>query len=192
LRSASKRKEYIMSPEVEVKKESSAVVYRNRWMTVREDRIVRSDGSPGIYGVVEKRDFAVVAAIDDGRIHLVEQYRYPVGARYWEMPQGAWEEVQADPLELAAAELREETGLVAASMVHVGRLFEAYGFATQAFNVFLATKLTQGETDREPEEIGMVARSFPLAEFEAMIASGLVMDAATVAAFGLFKIKGLL
>jgi len=181
-----------MSHGIEVRQESSAVVYRNKWMTVREDRILRCDGSQGLYGVVEKRDFAVIAAVEDGHIHLVEQYRYPVGARYWEMPQGAWEEVEADPLELAAAELREETGLAAASMIHVGRLFEAYGFATQAFNIFLATRLTQGESEREPEEIGMVTRSFPLAEFEAMIAEGLVMDAATVAAFGLLKLKKLL
>jgi ADP-ribose pyrophosphatase len=179
-----------MSPEIEVK--GSAVVYRNKWMTVREDRILRSDGSPGLYGVVEKPDFAVIAAVEEGRIHLVEQYRYPVGARYWEMPQGSREEADVDPLELAAAELREETGLAAASMIRVGRLFAAYGFATQAFDVFLATRLTQGESDREPEEIGMVARSFPLAEFEAMIAEGLVMDAATVAAFGLLKLKSLL
>ena len=56
-------------------------------MRVREDTIRRRDGSIGIYGVVEKPDFVVIVPIeDDGRLHLVEQYRYPVEGRYWELP----------------------------------------------------------------------------------------------------------
>ncbi len=47
-------------------------------MRVREDTIRRRDGSTGIYGVV-------VPVEDDGRVHLVEQYRYPVKGRYWEL-----------------------------------------------------------------------------------------------------------
>jgi len=69
-------------------------------MRVREDAIRRRDGSSGIYGVVEKPDFVVIVPVDDdGRLHLVEQFRYPVKGRYWELPQGSWEEVAgADPL----------------------------------------------------------------------------------------------
>jgi ADP-ribose pyrophosphatase len=181
-----------MPSDIEIRSTGSETVYKNRWMTVREDRILRADGSPGIYGVVEKSDYALIAAVEDGRIHLVEQYRYPVGARYWELPQGSWEGRDIDPLELAAAELREETGLRARSMRRVGRLFQAYGYSTQACEVFLATGLSQGECEREVEEQGMVSRSFALAEFESMIAEGLVMDAATVAAFGLLRLKRLI
>src|SRR4051794_17598052 len=100
---------------------SSLVVYQNRWMTVREDSIVRADGSHGIFGVVEKRDFAVIAAVQKNALWLVEQYRYPVGERFWELPQGSWEDSEVDPVTLAKAELREETGLVAESVEHVGR-----------------------------------------------------------------------
>lgn len=66
-----------MSAHPEIRTLSSHVVDANRWMTVREDAVERGDGSRGIYGVVEKPDFAVIAAIQDGRVHLVEQYRYP-------------------------------------------------------------------------------------------------------------------
>jgi ADP-ribose pyrophosphatase len=176
----------------EIHRTDSSVVYANRWMTVREDRIVRADGSPGLYGVVEKSDFAVIAAVDGCRVHLVEQYRYPVGARYWEFPQGAWEGKRVDPLALAAAELREETGLVAGRMIHAGRLFEAYGYATQACDIFLASDLVQGSPEREGEELGMVSRSFSVPELERMIIDGSIMDAATVAAFGLLRLKGLI
>jgi len=53
----------------------SRVVYRNRWMTVREDTIEHPNGAPGIYSVVEKPDFALIIPIEDGHLYLVEQYR---------------------------------------------------------------------------------------------------------------------
>jgi ADP-ribose pyrophosphatase len=172
----------------------SRVVYENRWMRVREDSIRYRDGSPGIYGVVEKSDFVVIVAVeDDGRIHLVEQYRYPVGARYWELPQGAREQqAVADPMELARAELREETGLRAAQMICGGQLFQSCGYATQSYHVFLAAGLTPGDTDLDREEQDLLARSFSLSDVENMIRDGTIKDATTVAAFGLLRLKGLL
>jgi ADP-ribose pyrophosphatase len=64
---------------INIETTSTRLVYENRWMRVREDTIRRRDGSIGIYGVVEKPDFVVIVPVeDDGRVHLVEQYRYPV------------------------------------------------------------------------------------------------------------------
>ena len=179
-------------PDPEVATTASVEIYRNRWMLLREDAIVYADGSPGLYGVVEKNDFAVVAAVQDGRIHLVEQYRYAVGERFWELPQGASYDKSVDPLALAHAELREETGLVAGSMVHAGRLFQGYGYSTQAYDVWLASELSQGSVELEREEQGLVTRAFDLATFEAMLGDGTIRDASTVAAFGLLRLKQLL
>jgi len=132
---------------------STRLVYENRWMRVREDTIRRRDGSTGIYGVVEKPDFVVIVPVeDDGRVHLVEQYRYPVKGRYWELPQGSWEQAQgAEPLEMARGELREETGLEAARMFYAGHLFEACGYSNQGFHIFLVTDLRRGNADLERE-----------------------------------------
>jgi len=167
------------------------VVYKNRWMTVREDKVMRADGSAGIYGVVEKPDFAVIVALGDACIYLVEQYRYPVQGRYWELPQGSWEGQHLDPLALATAELRQETGLVAATMTQVGRLFPSYGFCTQAYDLFLATDLRQEEQQLDPEEQGLICQKFGLRAVENMILDGTIRDAPTVAAFGLLRLKGL-
>lgn len=177
-------------PEIETV--ASRVVYQNRWMTVREDDIVRANGATGQYGVVERSDFVVVAAVENGMIHLVEQYRYPVKKRCWELPQGSWEGRQIEPLVLARAELREETGLSAGDMAHAGRLHLAYGFSPQTYDVFLATELTPGEQELDAEEIGLISRPFPLARVEDMIREGLIMDATTVAALGLLRLKGML
>jgi ADP-ribose pyrophosphatase len=179
-------------PDIETT--GTRLVYENRWMRVREDSIRYRDGATGIYGVVEKSNFVVIAAVeDDSRVHLVQQYRYPVGGRYWELPQGAWEQQpKADPMELARAELREETGLRAGQMVHSGQLFQGYGYATQSYHIFLAKDLTPGDTDRDPEEQDLLARPFLLADVENMIRDGTIKDATTVAVFGLLRLKGLL
>ena len=170
----------------------SRTVYRNRWMTVREDRILRANGEEGIYGVVEKKRGVTVAAVENGQTYLVEQYRYAVGARFWEFPQGTWEHADVDGATLAAAELREETGLEARSLLHLGQLFYAYGYSTQAYDVFLATDLSQHPPQREAEESDMICRAFPLAEVEAMILDGTIKDAHTVAVFGLLRMRGLI
>jgi len=176
----------------EIETTASTVVYQNRWMTVREDKIIRADGSPGIYGVIEKPDFAVIAAVDERGLHLVEQYRYPIQKRCWELPQGSWEREDVDPITLAKAELREETGLVAGKMVQVGRLALAYAFCTQGYYVFFATELHQGEPEREVEEQGLIAKAFPITEVEMMISEGVITDATTVATLGLLRLKGMI
>ena len=68
---------------------ASRPIYRNRWLSLREDKVRFPGGHEGIYTVVEKSDFATIIPVhDDGRIQLVRQYRYPVGGSYWELPQG--------------------------------------------------------------------------------------------------------
>lgn len=173
---------------------STKTVYQNRWMKVREDRVERRDGSQGIYGVVEKNDFSLIVPIDAaGVVYLVEQFRYPVGKRFWELPQGSWEEHEdVDPLELAHGELREETGLAADEMTYVGQLFEAYGYSTQRCHIFLARGLRPLSTNLDPEEQGLISRGFAIEEVIDMIVRGELKDAATVAAFGLLHLKGLL
>jgi ADP-ribose pyrophosphatase len=183
-----------MSLDPDIETIGTRLVYQNRWMRVREDAIRRRDGSTGIYGVVEKPSFVVVVPMEaDSRLHLVQQYRYPVGARFWEFPQGAWEaDPHADPMDVACGELREETGLAAAEMTYAGRLFQGYGYSTQAYHVFLATALQPGEADREHEEQDLITKTFGLAEVEQMIRTGDIKDASTIAAFGLLRLQGLL
>ena len=170
------------------------VVYQNRWMTVREDLILYPDGSKSVYGVVEKSDFVVIVPVDaDGSIHLVEQYRYPVAGRYWEFPQGSWEQTPvADPLDVACGELREETGLIAAQMTYVGHLFQGYGYATQGYHIFLAQNLRRTVAEPDHEEQGLITRPFSPSALAKMIRDGEIKDGSTLATLGLLQIKGLL
>lgn len=174
----------------EIKTLESRVVYQNKWMTVRENRVERKSGATGIYGVVDKPDFVVVIPVEQGRIHLVQQYRYPVGLRCWELPQGSWEDSpQANPEQVAAGELREETGLVAGALEYVGHLFLANGYSNQGYHIYFATQLVQSSTDLDVEEEGLVSKSFSFDEFEQMLLAGEIKDATTLAAVSLAKLK---
>ena len=172
---------------------TTRVAYQNRWLRVREDTVRRPDGSQGLYGVVERPDFAVVAPWQDGCITMVEQYRYPIRRRVWELPMGTCEQAPGmTPAATAATELREETGLLADSIAFVASLFQGPGYCDQVGHVFLATRLRQGPIAREASEQGMTCRAVPLAEVESMIREGTLQDAVSLAALGLLRIRGLL
>jgi ADP-ribose pyrophosphatase len=174
------------APEVRIT--SSRVVYENRWMRVREDEFVRRDGSAGLYAVVEKSPAALIVPTDGAHVWLIEQYRHPVAARFWEFPQGAIDgRPDAEPEEIARAELREETGLRAGRLVHLGRLYFAYGLSDQSVDVWCAEDLHRGEQDLEPEEATLRVERMPVAEVEAMVADGRIADAASVAAWGMVR-----
>lgn len=167
---------------------ASREVYRNHWMRVREDQIVRSNGERGVYGVVEKDDAAIIVPIDGDRVWLVEQYRYTIGERALELPQGGWEKANVDPEELARGELREETGLHAERMIPLGMQWIAYGFTRQKQFVFLATGLTEQEPERDAEEHDLAVHSMPVAEFERRMWEGTIRDASTLGAWGLYRL----
>ncbi len=169
----------------------SEVAFENPWLRVRVDEITFADGSQGTYSVLEKSDFVVVMPWERGGFWLVEQYRYPVGRRCWEFPQGAWPSGQGgSQRELAAHELHEETGHTANAWRHLGRLFTVYGYSNQAFDVFLATGLTPGEPHREPSEQDMIHRWFTERDVRSMISRGELPDAQSVAALAMLDANG--
>lgn len=177
----------------EIKTLETKLVYENRWIKVREDIIQRQSGAIGLYSVVEKPDFAVILPIQAGFVHLVEQYRYPVEKRYWELPQGSWENApQADHAALAAGELQEETGLVAGNMTYLGHQYLAYGLSNQGYHMYLATDLTFKARQLDAEEEGLITGKFSLSDFENMILSGEIKDATSVNVYGIAKLKGLI
>ena len=102
----------------------------------------------------------------------------------------SWEqESGVDPVTVAQAELQEETGLSAGTIEYLGYLYNAYGYSSQGMHVFLATDLVQGERHLLPEEQDLIVKSVSVAEFEGMIRSGQIKDAATLSAYTLMAFK---
>lgn len=164
-------------------------MYRNNWIRVREDGIEYEDGRAGLYGVVEKPDFALVLPAERDGFWLVEQFRYPLGRRCWEFPQGTWGAgADGTAAELARAELAEETGFRAGRLRHLGHLDLAPGLMTQEFDVYLATELTAGPVDREPTEADMRHAFVPEDDLRTMITQGHFTDAPSLAAYSLLLV----
>jgi 8-oxo-dGTP pyrophosphatase MutT (NUDIX family) len=173
-----------------VRTTSSREAYRNPWIRVREDVLERDDGTTGLYGVVEKPDFALVLPAERNGFWLVEQFRYPIGRRSWEFPQGTWGSGGAGTAEeLARAELAEETGLRASELRHLGRLDLAPGLSTQLFDVWLATGLTRGPAAREATEADMRQQFVAETDLRAMIRDGRFTDSPSLAAYALHLLR---
>jgi ADP-ribose pyrophosphatase len=86
---------------------------------------------------------AVILAVHDGALILVEQYRVPLGAMCLELPAGlVGDDVDGEAAEIAAArELEEETGYRAARMVELGRFFASPGMSSEGFTLLRAEGL---------------------------------------------------
>ena len=158
---------------------SRRVAYENAWITVWDDEVSRPDGSPGIYGVVHFANVAagVVALDDQDRIVLVGQHRYTLDAYSWEIPEGE------AALEGARRELREETGVEAATWHELARVDLSNSISDERAVLFLATDLTHGTAEPEPTE-ALEIRWVPFDEALAMTLDGRITDAMSVVAIG--------
>ncbi len=156
--------------------------YENPWLTVWHDEVTRPDGQPGIYGLVHFTHLAVgvVALDDEDRVTLVGQWRYTLDDWSWEIPEGGVP-FDEDPQAGAARELREETGLVAATWNELARVHLSNSVSDEAGILFLATDLTAGEPEPDGTE-AIETRRVPFPEALAMTLDGRITDALSVVA----------
>ncbi len=163
-------------------------VYENPWISVREDRVVRPDGGPGIYGVVHYKNAAVgVLPVEDGHVYLVGQYRYPLDQYSWEIPEGGCPEDE-EPLQAARRELEEETGLLARRWDKLGDAHLSNSVSDEYAVWFLATGLTSGQQQPDGTEVFEVRR-VPLQEALEMSLDGRISDALSILALTSYALR---
>lgn len=162
----------------------SKIVYENPWMRVRHDDVIKPDGKPGIYGVVEKPPFVLIVPRYRNRWYFVRQYRYAVRKNSLEFPQG---DIQrgTSSARSAARELEEEAGLriVPGHLKRLGHLDLGPGHHTQTYFVFLADRCTPGSRHLEASESDMKVVSLTTPEVLRAIKNGKLTDAHSIAAF---------
>jgi len=133
----------------------------------------------------------LVAVTDQDEIVLVRQYRPAIGRSSWELPAGSLKRGEA-PEAAAIRECHEETGLIPASVAHLGAFFPTPGYCDEEMHFYLATGLrTPGADDpaaRQDEDEDIEARPFPPEAIRAMIASREIVDLKTVAGLTLLTL----
>lgn len=156
--------------------------FENNWFRIDAHDVIHPGGAPGTYGVIRIRRVAVgvLPIDDDGFVHLVGQWRFPLGRYSWEMPEGGAEPGE-DALACARRELAEETGLAAASLEKILEMDLSNSLTDERAVIFLARDLTQGPAAPEPTEV-LRRRRAPFLDVLARVVDGRIRDSMSVAA----------
>ena len=157
----------------------SEVKYKNPWLSVVEHEVVRPDGKPGIYGVIDAGYNAATVAIDgEFNVILVDEFVFPFGVVQPQIPSGQFRDDE-EPQAAASRELFEETGVTATSWVSLGTFQLSGGISTQVSHLFIAQNLSFGERMLEgTEQIEM--RKVPFADALAMCLDGRIQDSVSL------------
>lgn len=131
----------------------STVKYKNPWIAVREDEVIRPDGNEGIFGTVEMVPGVSVLPIDeDGNVYLTKEFRYVVERESIEVVSGGIDQGE-DPFETAKRELQEELGIIAEELIDLGTTDPFTSAILSPARLFLAKKLSFVESNQEGTEV---------------------------------------
>ncbi len=168
------------------RKLSESILFRNPWWTYKRDAFELPSGKTGEYHYVHTNGSSMVVPVPgDGKLILVNQYRYLVGKESLEFPCGSVKDGSTHEA-TARTELLEETGYSAKALVLVGEFNPYNGVTDEMCRVYVARELEYaGGTPDETEEFEIV-RLAP-AEVDERIRSGAIWDGMTIAAWAIAR-----
>jgi ADP-ribose pyrophosphatase len=158
----------------------SKLMYKGPVFEVRKDTVLEPGGVRAIRDVVvHPGSVVILPVLNDGRVLLIRQYRHSIGGFLWELVAGRKEPGES-PAVGARRELLEETGYTTRRLRKILDIFPAPGCVSERMWMFIAEGLAEGTAHPEEDE-RIAARSFSLAAVDAMIRSGKLRDAKSVA-----------
>jgi len=154
-------------------------VYRGKIVTLNVDTIRQASGRDTIREVVlHPGGVTAVPVLQDGRILLIRQFRYPIGKFILELPAGKLDSGQP-PLETVAREIEEETGYCAGLITQEGAFYTTPGISNESIHLFFAHDLTL-KTQRLEEGEHITVEAYSLEECLQMIRTGEINDGKTI------------
>lgn len=157
----------------------SELVHQGSFLQLRKDTVRLPHGGEATREyVVHPGAVAVIGLLDDGRVLLERQFRYPVGRVMIEFPAGKLDKGEK-PLVCAQRELLEETGYTAREWAYAGPLHLAIGYCDEVIHVFFARGLTAGERRLDADEFLDVCSMTPEQLLKG-VQGGQVTDAKTL------------
>jgi ADP-ribose pyrophosphatase len=158
---------------------ASATVYQGNFLHVRSDQVRLCDGSSATREyIVHPGAVMIVPLLDDGRVVVEHQYRYPMQRVMLEFPAGKLDPGEP-PLDCAARELAEETGYRAREWARAGILHNAIAYSDEGIEVWFARGLSLGPVQRDPGEF-LDVHAADIAVLQAMAQTGQLTDAKTL------------
>lgn len=159
---------------------SSEIVYEGKVFGIRRDEVIEPTGVRTTREMITHPGSVVVLPVlPDGRVLLIQQYRYAARQYLWELVAGRMDGGET-PEEGAARELREETGYRAKKFKVFLEFFPTPGFLEEKMYLLLAEGLTPGEAEPEEDE-KIVARAYTHKELDEMLRKKKLRDAKTIA-----------
>ena len=157
-------------------------VYDTPWIGVKRHEVINPAGNPGIYSTIHFKNKAIgVIPLDhENNTWIVGQYRFPLGAYSWEIPEGGGNP-DIPYQESAARELLEETGIRAGKYELLLTMDLSNSVSDEEAIVFVARDLTFEEAEPEETEVLQI-KKLPFQELFQMVMDGKIRDAISVAA----------
>ena len=161
------------------KKISGEGVYDGIFLKMKRDTVALPDGQYAVREYLEHPGaVAILAILDDGRVLLERQYRYPIAQAVIEIPAGKLNTGE-DPLLCAQRELQEETGYTAKHWSKIRRIHPVISYSTEFIDIYLAEGLSPGPARLDEEEfLGVFAA--PLEELLNWVETGKITDVKTI------------
>jgi ADP-ribose pyrophosphatase len=170
---------------------SSNVLHRHRIFTIVEQALRLPSGRTVVRQVVNHPGAVVIIPqLEDGRLVLIDQYRFAVGETLLEFPAGTLDRGE-QPLDCARRELIEETGYRAEHWRALGIMYPSPGYCDERQHLFLASGLVPEQAAGDDDEMIEVKR-LTVQEVERAIVDGALVDAKSIAAYTRAKLQGVL
>lgn len=170
----------------EVKK--SEILFSGKVFDLKIDEIEYNSGNKGIREVVVHPGGAVIVPVkSNGKIVMVNQFRYPLQKFLLELPAGKLDKNE-NPIDCALRELEEETGYKAKKIVELGAIYTTPGYSTELLQIYLAENLLPGSHNREEGEYGMEVLELTLEDIDRKILSGEIVDSKSICGVQHYKL----